>query len=275
MKTVFVTGATGTIGNAVATTFRRHGYHVKGLTRSEKGAKLLAAQEIEPVVSPISDIKHIEADIAVHAYTESGPDRIANDLRAIEMLSKCSLFLYTSGCWIHGNSKDIVNEESPLKPLSITSWRPAHEQKVVQAKGVVIRPGFVYGGEGSLTASWFASAAKGSVEIAGDGTNTWSMIHKDDLARAYLLAAEKNIRSTIFDVTDGMFPTVREMAEAIANLAKIPGKIRSIEGMEGVLADQKIRSIRTQPILGWKPYHTSFLSEVATYFSAWKATQPS
>ena len=270
MKSVFVTGASGTIGNAIAQAFRRQGYHVRGLVRSEKGAKLLAAQEIEPVISDLSNLKEIKADIGVHASANYGPDRIAHDLKAIELLSKCDQFLYTSGCWIHGNSKEIVNEESPISPLSIVKWRSGHEEKALKAGGVIFRPGFVYGGSGSLTGDWFASAEKGAVEMAGDGSNTWSMIHKDDLARTYLLAAEKKIRGTTFDVTDGSFPTVREMVEAVARVCGIPGKIRSIEGMEGLLADQKIRSIRTDPLLGWKPYHLGFLLEVATYFAAWK-----
>jgi len=45
---VFVTGATGYIGFAVATALRRHGHRVFGLARSDAKAGRLTRHEIEP-----------------------------------------------------------------------------------------------------------------------------------------------------------------------------------------------------------------------------------
>lgn len=48
--TVFVTGAAGLVGLSVAKTFKRQGYIVYGLVRSEEKAKALLREEIIPVM---------------------------------------------------------------------------------------------------------------------------------------------------------------------------------------------------------------------------------
>src|SRR5439155_674541 len=77
----------------------------------------------------------------------------------------------------------------------LVAWRPAHEQLVLQAKGVrglVMRLGCVYGGRGGLTGDWFAAAAAGKAPtVVGSGHNRWTMVHLDDLADAYVRAAER------------------------------------------------------------------------------------
>ena len=52
---LFITGATGYIGFNVATTFRRAGYSVWGLTRSQEKASLLAGHEIQPVIGTLQE----------------------------------------------------------------------------------------------------------------------------------------------------------------------------------------------------------------------------
>src|SRR5256886_17135246 len=62
--------------------------------------------------------------------------------------------IFTSGVWVHGDTGDrMVDETTPLNPVKLVAWRPAHEQVVLQASGVrglVIRAGCVYGGPGGL-----------------------------------------------------------------------------------------------------------------------------
>ena len=49
-STVFVTGATGFIGNVVAKAFKRQGYTVYGLARSAEKGRALERDEIIPVI---------------------------------------------------------------------------------------------------------------------------------------------------------------------------------------------------------------------------------
>jgi len=55
--TVFIAGASGLIGLSVAKAFKRQGYIVYGLVRSEEKAKALLREEIIPVYGVI--ISHI------------------------------------------------------------------------------------------------------------------------------------------------------------------------------------------------------------------------
>ena len=59
---VFVTGATGYIGFAVATALRRHGHRVFGLARSDAKAARLTRHEIEPVIGDLSGPKTYAED---------------------------------------------------------------------------------------------------------------------------------------------------------------------------------------------------------------------
>lgn len=297
---VFITGASGYIGFAVARAFRRSGHHVMGLVRSEQSALHLRACEITPIIGEISDLKSyfaaaLTADVFIHCAF-AGEETAARDLEAIENIFKIAshtdlsrLFIYTSGCWIHGNTGSKISDEtSPLVPLNLAKWRRPHEEKVLRnapshVKAIVLRPGCVYGGSGGLTALWFEAAQNGAIPIVGSGSNHWAMIHLEDVAAAYVAAAEKDEGNLVLDITDGSHLSVREMVESVATAAGTGCKISNIDGKEaadyfgplaeGLAADQWIDSQRAQRKLGWRPKHLNFCADAALYLSAWKAAQ--
>src|SRR2546427_10352961 len=171
---VFVTGATGSVGFAVATALRRAGHDVYGLTRGAAKASQLARQEIHPVQGDIGDPKSYadaaeECSVLVHAAFESSASAVAKDKSAIDALIEAGrrgaqpkTLIFTRGVWVHGDTgSKLVDESTPLHPIKLVAWRPAHEQMVLQAKtvrGLVIRPGCVYGGRSGLTGDWVAAA---------------------------------------------------------------------------------------------------------------------
>src|SRR3989441_3780091 len=174
---VFLTGATGYVGFAVATALRRAGHDVYGLTRAAAKVPQLARQEIRPVIGDIGDPKSYadtaeECSVLVHAAFESSASAVAKDKTAVDALietgrrgSQPKTLIFTSGVWVHGDTGGkLVDETNPLDAIKLVAWRPAHEQLVLQAKavrGLVIRPGCVYGGRGGMTGDWFAAAAAG------------------------------------------------------------------------------------------------------------------
>ena len=296
---VFVTGASGYIGGAVARAFRKRGHYVFGLVRSEENAKKLRADEIVPVIgdlkTPQSYFEAIrEAEVLVHTAFDGSTEGIQRDSETIDNFIKIAQtnaytrqIIYTSGCWIYGNTHGkIVDEASPVNPLEIVKWRPIHEEKIIKAtsqniRTVVIRPGCVYGGSGGLSDAWFSSAQKGEVEIVGDGKNYCSMIHLDDLARAYVLASEQEKSGIVLNINDGSHHTIMEMAQAVAQVASASEKIKCLSyevakeqmgrSAQGLSASQKISNERARRLLGWQPLHASFIDEVALHYDAWKA----
>ena len=155
-----------------------------------------------------------QATLLVHCAADLQAGMVGPDKAAIEGLiaagprgPRPKTLIYTSGVWVNGATGDVAADETtPLNPLPIVAWRPAHEQAVLSAttvRGIVLRPGCVYGKSGSMTGAWFEGAyKKKDVSVVGDGRNRWAMVHVDDLAEAYLRVAQSGLQGEIFNVTD-------------------------------------------------------------------------
>src|SRR6266496_3228036 len=297
---VFVTGATGYIGFAVAAALRRAGHRVRGLARSEAKAHRLTQHEIDPVIGDLADPKtylDVASDCALLVNTafDYSADGVAKDKTAIDTLleagrrgAKPKTLVFTSGAWVYGDTGDrMVDETTPPNPTKLVAWRPAHEQLVLQAAGVrglVIRPGDVYGGAGGLTGQWFAGPSTGKPPlVVGDGRNRVPMVHIDDLADAYVRIAESGLAGEIFNVNDQSRFTVLEMATAAARAAGYKGEVhpsplpearKTLGDFADALAlDQHVDSGKAVRLLGWQPRHGGFLDEVEVFYRAWKARQ--
>jgi len=287
---IFVTGASGYIGNTVAKACARAGHGVTGLVRSEAAAKELQKHEIRPHIgdlsNPVSYEKAAaEADVLIHCAYEMSKESVQRDLMTIETLIKAGpkILIYTSGVWVYGNNNRVVDEATVLTPLNIVKWRPAHEEKVLKSsssslKTIVIRPGHVYGYGGGLIGMIFEAAVKGSLHIAGNGENYWSMVHAEDLANLYLLAFEKGISKVVLNATDNAAIKVKEIAEAAARLSGSKVRYLSPEESlkqfgplaEGLAVNQKISSKQAAQTLGWHPRHNNFLADIENYWNTWK-----
>ena len=150
-------------------------------------------------------------------------------------------------------------------------------------KGIVLRPGCVYGYGGSITAMWFGGAAAGSLEVVGDGHNRWATVHADDCADAYVRAASSGLSGEIFNVTDRSRAPVRRLVTAAARAAAFTAEIRWVPRRRGAEEDGALRGrARPRPARGFAEGrraarlaapHGGFEDEVETYYAAWKAAQ--
>lgn len=297
---VLVTGANGYIGFHVASAFRRAGHEVWGLVRSEKKAHTIAMHEIRPVIGSMQhpdSYRHIAEQCAalIHAAVDYQADTFSLDRRTMEVLlaagtrdAQPKTVVYTSGSWVYGDTLGkTVDESTSLRPTPLVAARPDIEQMVLKAsdvRGIVIRPGCVYGRQGGLTGMWFDGPDKGrQLQVIGNGSNHWAMVHVDDLADGYLRAAESGLAGEIFNVTDQSSATVREMAGAVAQATGYTGQMQfvpageasyTLDGFAECLAlDQRVDSGKAARLLGWQPKHRGFIDEVDTYFQSWKAAQ--
>jgi nucleoside-diphosphate-sugar epimerase len=280
---ILVTGATGYIGSAVCRRLQEAGHEVVGLARSSEAEVKLKAAGVGVVAGSLSELETLRraagaAEAVVHTAMGWGADSGAVDRGAVEamlegMAGANKPFIYTSGVWVMGNTKGrLAGEMFPLRPPALVAWRPAVEQRVMQASerkvcGVVIRPAMVYGRKGGMMAAWLT----GQMPVVGDGSNHWSFVHVDDLADLYLLALERARAGSLYVAADGPAYRVKELAEAAGIREMMP--LEQARQRLGLLADclvldQKVGSTRAGRELGWKPRRASVMALLSNgYFN--------
>src|SRR5882672_9257254 len=120
---IFVTGATGYIGGAVAARLAHQGHQVFGLTRHSEHARALSAIGVTPVIGDLAEPGDWRGtlqncDAAVHTAFDGANGAADVDLAALEALRHAALdgrvrrVVYTSGIWVHGHGAEGMADES-------------------------------------------------------------------------------------------------------------------------------------------------------------------
>jgi nucleoside-diphosphate-sugar epimerase len=283
---VFLTGATGYIGTAVADRLRAAGHQMSGLARNDAAAAKLQNTGVGPVRGDFSDPTSLgsaarSADGVISTATTYNPaiDGPAIDAMLDALSGSNKPLIYTSGIWSHGDTGGmVVDETAPPRPAELVAWRQAVEDRVLRAakrqiRTVVIRPAIVYGRGGGIPAGFVESAQKqGAAQYVGTGENRWPFVHVDDLADLYLLALEKAPAGTLLLGVSGPSYPVREVAAAASRGAGAGGETRSWPLEEArqklgpyadaLVLDQQASGRRAQELLGWRPYRPDVLEDM-------------
>lgn len=295
-RRVFITGATGYLGSAIATRLLRAGHDVRGLARTHERASALEAMGVRATLGELSahegylsEMKN--CDVVVHVAGDetdaAGADQAAIEaIRAAAQDGRVRRLLYTSSAWAHGDTGGaVVDESAPLAAPERSKWRPAHEDAVLDLSSdefvaVVFRPAMVYGERRGTLGDWFQEAREHrTVTYPGDGSQHWGMVHRDDVAEAYALALEHARGGARYLLVDESRFTVRELAEAVARVTgtraapSVPEAVLRTQGSfgAGLMMDQKFTSARARRELGWVPRHTSFVAEAEALLREWQA----
>jgi nucleoside-diphosphate-sugar epimerase len=288
---IFLTGATGYVGSAVMDALLRSGHEVTALVRDPEKAERVSGRGVHPVIGELSRPASYaaaaeNADSIVHTALESSKrmqdvDRTALDTLLAAARSRAAAGLpagivYTSNIWVLGEAAG-ATEEMPANPIPLVSWRPAHEQAVLDARSdgvraVVIRPGVVYGGARGIVGDLLKDAANGLVRVVGNGRNHWACIYDRDLADLYVRVATMDDAAGVFHANDEADESVDDIVAAIVEHAKMPPDVRHMPIEEArkklgayadaLALDQIVRSPRAHA-LGWAPTLRSVARSVA------------
>jgi nucleoside-diphosphate-sugar epimerase len=283
---IFLTGASGYIGSAVAERLRAAGHQVSGLARSDASAAKLSSAGVEALRGDFADPTSVaagarSADGVISMATTYDPaiDGPAVEAIVAELAGSNKPFIYTSGIWSHGDTAGkVVDESSPPKPAALVAWRVGVEDEVLAAakqkiRTVVVRPAIVYGRGGGIVAGFADSARKeGAAQFVGTGENRWPFVHVDDLADLYLLALEKAPPGTLLLGVSGPSHSVRDVAAAASRGAGAEGRIRAWPLEEArkklgpyadaLVLDQQASGKRAEQLLGWRPHRPDVLEDV-------------
>ena len=283
---VFLTGATGYIGSAVAGALQKAGHSVIGLARSDEAAGRL---HLKGIATHRGDLQSaaslrdaaVASDGVIHTgTTNDGPaDQAAVETMLETIAGSNKAFIYTSGIWVLGDTGGRIADESwPLRPAALVAWRPALEQRVLHAaqqmlRTCVIRPAVVYGRGGGIPAGLVDSArSNGAARYVGNGENRWPAIDVDDLANLYVRALEQAPAGTLLHASDGSAHRVKEIAKAASRGAGAGGRTESWPLEEArktlgayadaLVLDQQVSAERARATLGWEPHAADILTDL-------------
>ncbi|MGH1487010.1 MAG: NAD-dependent epimerase/dehydratase family protein [Cellvibrionaceae bacterium] len=292
---VFILGASGFIGNAVASEFLSRGDDVIGLCKTNESKRALRSQGVNGIVGDMADIDewiHVakKADIIIHAAHQRPKMRLSSSwlkksqklrdkcLSALVEVTKtegrCRALIYTSGMIAFGNhGNDIIDESTPSVCSALGNYHLAGEDIIKQGalQGVPafsIRPGMVYGNNGTFRKFFLDVADKGKYQYPGNGNNFLPFIHIDDLAKAYVLAADKAPTGKVISVVDDQPVKMQVMAESLLNnmgggkASSVPQWIVGLFAgnalAEMLVGSYRVKNNLAKELLDWKPQFKSF-----------------
>ncbi|CAM5689888.1 hypothetical protein STENM36S_04962 [Streptomyces tendae] len=223
---IFIIGATGFVGGAVARHLLAERHTVTGLARTTSAATTLASQSITAVAGDLDEhrsavIDAAQAADAVIYAAQAGPEQETATVRdltqALTGTDKTLIFLSgngvlvqrTAGAW----SPDVFAEDDPFTPEPLAGHRKAAEDTVRAAaqdglRAMVIRPGLIWGpgDHGHMSMVYQSVATTGAACYIGEGLNTYSHVHIDDVTRLFSLTLEKGRPGGLYHAVAGEIP---------------------------------------------------------------------
>ena len=239
---VFLTGATGFIGSRVLPELLGAGHQVLGLTRSDAGARWLAAAGAEAHRGTLEDADSLargaaQADAVIHTAFDHDFSRF------VENCEKDSRVIHAMAAALAGSDRPLIitsgtgiGQTEPGQPAveQAVDWshklpRIASERAGVEAaaKGVsvaVVRLPQVHDTvkQGLVSAFIEISRAKRLAAYLGDGSNRWPAVHVDDAARLYRLAVERHAAGARYHAVAEEGISLRRIAETVGAGLGVP-----------------------------------------------------
>jgi nucleoside-diphosphate-sugar epimerase len=295
---IFLTGASGFVGSAVAAALIDAGHSVTGLVRRESAVAALEAAGATAVVGDVNDPATLAAGVAKadgvihtafnHDFSKFR-DNCADDVRVIEtfgdlLAGSARPVLVTSGTGVVPLADGVVTEET--RGVAGTNPRIASEQAVdaIAARGVnagIVRlPPSVHGAGDHGFVPLLIKLARdtGRAVYTGDGGNLWPAVHRLDAAQVYRLAIERPVApGARYHAVDETGVAFRDIATAIGRGLGVPAV--SLDGAEAAAhfgwfahfaaLGNRASSTATRAALGWEPTGPGLLDDIANagYFN--------
>ncbi len=240
---VLITGATGVVGPAVVDAFSAAGWAVRAFVRvspavppwsapaSLEVGSLDDAASLERAMQDVQVVIHLAGKLHVDASTRSdlaafravnvdGTRQVVAAARRggarVILASTIAVYGPTHGRDVDEQSRPLP--ETPYARSKLDAETLALDESNGSGRGIVLRLAAVYGPRmkgnylrlvRALARPWFLAI--------GSGNNRRSLIHEEDVARAFLAAASRpELGGRVFNVTDGGVHRMRDIVAAIS-----------------------------------------------------------
>lgn len=286
---IFLLGGTGSIGTAVTREMLSHHHEVEALARSEASEARLRQLGAEVVRGDLRDPQPwapaaAAAEVIVHVAATFTEDMGAVDLAVIEGLIAAARaagtqpkLIYTGGCWLYGATGDeVAVEGDELRPIPAFAWMRDNHQTAAASgalETVLLHPAMVYDRDGGVLSRFFeAHEQSGQIEVWGGLETRWPVVHRDDLATAYRLVAERGAAGDVYNVAAESGVPVSKIVVALqARLGSAnPPLVRQVADVVaehgdwavGPTLDQQMSGQKIRDGLGWMPVHDDILQVI-------------
>ncbi|MEN0579270.1 SDR family oxidoreductase [Phytobacter palmae] len=283
---VFLTGASGWVGSAVAEDLLAAGHQVTGLVRNAEKAQALVALGMEVVTGTLDDHPLLHdganrADAVIHTAFNHDFSRFsencAQDERAIRILGDALRgsdrpLLVTSGLAMIAQGRLATENDLPFVAPSYPrrSEPAARELAENGVRAATVRlPPTVHGvgDHGFIPILMRLAKQTGVSAWPANITNRWAAVHRRDAATLYRLALETGVTQAVYHAVAEESILFRDIAQAIANHLGIPAEPRARDHFgwfaDFASLDMAASSEQTRTALGWNPTHPGLFADLA------------
>lgn len=283
---VFLTGASGWVGSAVAEDLLAAGHQVTGLVRNAQKAQALVALGMQVVTGTLDDHQLLHdgasrADAVIHTAFNHDFSRFsencAQDERAIQILGEAlhgsdRPLLVTSGVAMIAPGRLATENDLPfVAPAYPRRSEPAAREladKGVRAATIRLSPTVHgLGDHGFIPILMDLAKQTGVSAWAEDAENRWAAVHRRDAATLYRLALETGMTQAVYHAVAEEGILFRDIAQAIGKHLGVPAEPRAREHFgwfaDFASLDMAASSEQTRAVLGWNPTHPTLLADLA------------
>jgi len=289
MADILVTGGAGFIGSHTVELLLRKGYSVVVLDNFRTGeisninhlaGKIKIVQGdvrdeklLLEIVKNIDGMIHLAAVVSVDEAIERPKEAFEingiGTLNLLELARKYDIekFVYASSAAVYGDPIEIpISENHPLNPknpygasklsaeMLVNSYRETYGLKTISLRyfnvyGPRMKPG-PYAG---AVIKFVSAALKNKkITIFGDGNQIRDLIYVSDVARANIIALEKN-ETGVFNVGTGKGTKIIDVARRIIELTKSKSEITYTPPRPGDIRESVANIEKITTKLKWKP----------------------
>jgi nucleoside-diphosphate-sugar epimerase len=278
---VLVTGASGFVGGEVCAELRRRGHEVSALVRrpgSEPEGTRAVRGDLSDADSLARAVREARSGCVIHLAAEIASQRDAKRVQDVNvggtrrLLDACRTdggprFVLASTVVTGEAGGAVLDEDTPLPVQTPYGASKQEAERLLRESGldaVVIRPSHVYG-----PAGWYVEELvtrlrqPGRFAVIGRGDNWWDVVRVEDVATAFVDAAERAPAGAVYHVADDEpirfydFVALTARALGVGPPRRIPKAFaRLVAGRNAVTAatrSARSSNARIKRELGWTP----------------------
>ena len=276
-----VSGASGFVGHAVCSELLERGHDVAALVRrpgSEPSGCSAVQGDLADAAALAAIVEEARPDCVIHLAAEIASQRDASKIAEVNvegtrrLLAACAdgarpRFVLASTV-VTGDAGGAQLEEGSALTVETAYGRSKQEcERLVRDSGlhnVIVRPSHVYGPGGWYEEEFVKRLRQpGRFAVIGSGQNWWDVVRVEDVATAFVDAAERAPSGAVYHVVDDepirYYDFVALTAEAlgVGRPRRIPAWLaRAVAGADPVRAvvrSARSSNARIKRELGWRP----------------------